>query len=116
MDYIVFNNMQFYAFHGVFTQEQKVGNTFLVDLKIGSDLSKECKSDQLEDAINYASVFDEVKLVMQTSCKLIEYLAENICHQLKLKFPRIQTIEIKVTKAYPPIIGQIENISVILNR
>jgi dihydroneopterin aldolase len=116
MDYLVFNNMQFYAFHGVFKQEQKVGNTFFVDLKIGSDLSIECKSDQLEDAINYASVFDEVKVVMQTSCKLIEHLAENICHQLKLKFPRIQTIEIKVTKANPPIIGQIGSISVILNR
>ena len=116
MDYLLLNHMQFHAHHGFYEQEQKVGNTYLVDLKIGYDFSKACKSDQLEDAINYASVFDEVRIMMQNSCKLIEHLAENICVNLKLKFPDIQTIEIKVTKVNPPIIGQVESVGVILHR
>jgi dihydroneopterin aldolase len=116
MDYLTLNNMQFYAYHGAYEQERKVGNIFIVDLKIGSDLTTECKSDKLEDAIDYASIFIEVKLLMQIPCNLLEHLAENICKQLKLKFSRIQTIEIKVTKLHPPILGQIESASVILNR
>ena len=116
MDYLLINNMQFHAFHGVFEQETKVGNTFFVDLKLGADLSKACESDQLEDAINYASVFNEVKSVMKKPCKLIEHLAENICQELKKAFPKIQTIEIKVSKINPPILGQLDSVSVILFR
>lgn len=110
------NNMQFHAFHGVYKQENIVGNTFLVDLKLGLDLSEACKSDLLESTINYASVFDEIKDVMGIPCKLIEHLAENICQRLKNNFKKIQTIEIKVTKVNPPIIGQLESVSIILFR
>jgi len=116
MDYLLINNMQFHAYHGVYQQETKVGNTYFVDLKLGLDLTKACKSDQLEHTVNYASVFDEVKLAMEIPCKLIEYLAENICTNLSKTFQQIQTIEIKVTKINPPIIGQLESVSVILLR
>ena len=116
MDYLLINNMQFYAYHGVYEQENKVGNNYLVDLKLGIDLSKACKSDLLEDTINYAAVFDKVTTVMNKPCKLIEYLAENICRELKSSFLEIQNIEIKVTKANPPIQGQVDSVSVILFR
>jgi len=116
MDYLLINNMQFHAYHGVYQQETKVGNTYLVDLKLGLDLTKACKNDQLEYTVNYASVFDEVKLAMETPCKLIEHLAENICTNLRNAFQQIQTLEIKVTKINPPIIGQLESVSVILFR
>ena len=116
MDYLQINKMQFHAFHGVYEQENKIGNTYIVDLKLGANYNNACKSDKLEDSINYASVFDEVKSVMNIPCKLIEHLAENICSRLKSKFPQIQTIEIKVTKKNPPISGQIESVSIILFR
>jgi len=116
MDYLVLNNLQFHAFHGVYEQEQKIGNTFLVDLKISADFSKACQSDQLEDAINYASVFEVVKEVMKTPCKLIEHVAENIGKEVKTQFPQVQSIEIKVTKINPPIVGQLDSVSIILQR
>ena len=116
MDYLLINNMQFHAFHGVYEQENKIGNTFLVDLKLGANLNKACQSDQLEDTVNYASVFDEVKSVMRKPCKLIEHLAENICREIKNTFPQIQTIEIKVTKINPPILGQLDSVSIVLFR
>ncbi|MCK9311046.1 MAG: dihydroneopterin aldolase [Bacteroidales bacterium] len=116
MDYLLINNMQFYAYHGVYEQENKVGNNYFVDLKLGIDLSKACKSDSLEDTINYAFVFEKVNAVMNKPCKLIEHLAENICQELKASFSEIKDIEIKVTKANPPIQGQIDSVSVILFR
>lgn len=116
MDYLLLNKMQFHAFHGVFEQEQKVGNTFFVDLKIGADFSKVCQSDDLEDTINYASIFHEVNIIMIKPCKLIEHLAENIAEHLKVKFSMIQTLEVKVTKINPPLKGQLESVSVILAR
>lgn len=116
MDYLLINNMQFFAYHGVYEQENKVGNNYSVDLKLGLNFEKACISDSLEDTVNYASIFDKVKTVMHIPCKLVEHLAENICQELKAAFPEIQSIEIKVTKKNPPIPGEIESISIILSR
>ena len=116
MDYLLLNKMEFHAFHGVFDQEQKVGNTFWVELKIGGDYATACKTDRIEDALNYAAVFNEVKEEMKIRCNLIESLAENICKRLKNKFQTIQTIDIKVTKQNPPIQGQLESVSIVLTR
>jgi len=116
MDFLTLNQMQFHAYHGVFEQERIVGNTYFIDLKIGADFSKACKTDQLEDTINYASVFHEIQEVMKSPCSLIEHVAENICLRLKSSFKEIQSIEIKLTKQNPPIPGQLESVSIILTR
>jgi len=108
--------MQFHAYHGVFEQEQKIGNTYFIDLKIGADFSKACNTDQIEDTINYASAFHEIQEEMKKPCCLIEHLAENICRRLKKSFMEIQSIEIKLTKQNPPLHGQLESVSIILNR
>lgn len=108
--------MNFYSFHGVNEQETKVGNTFIVNLKIGGDFSKACKSDNIEDAINYASIYDDLKKIMDEPCKLLEHLAEKICTKLKQTYQKIEVIEIKISKINPPILGQIESASIILTR
>jgi 7,8-dihydroneopterin aldolase/epimerase/oxygenase len=116
MDFLTLNHMQFHAYHGVFEQEQRIGNTYFVDLKIGADFSKACKTDLIEDTINYASVFHEIEQEMKKPCSLIEHLAENICQRLKSNFKDMQTIEIKLTKQNPPLQGQLESVSIILTR
>jgi len=116
MDFLTLNRMQFHAYHGVFEQEQKVGNTYFIDLKIGADFSKACKTDQIEDTINYASVFHEINEEMKNPCRLIEHVAENICQRLKTKFKECQSLEITLTKQNPPLQGQLESVSIILTR
>jgi 7,8-dihydroneopterin aldolase/epimerase/oxygenase len=116
MDFILLNNMQFHAHHGVFEQEKVIGNTYFVDLKLGGDFQKACKSDQIKDALDYSLVFHEVQEEMNINCNLIETLAENICKRLKSRFLTIQSLEIKVTKQNPPLKGQLDSVSVILLR
>lgn len=116
MDFLTLNHMEFHAFHGVFEQEQKIGNTYFIDLKIGADFSKACKTDAIEDTINYASVFHEIQEEMKNNGSLIEHVAENICQRLKKQFKEIQTLEIKLTKQNPPLQGQLQSVSVILTR
>ena len=56
--------MRFYAFHGVLTQETKVGNHYVVNIHIEADLSVACESDNVDDTINYAIIYDLVKIEM----------------------------------------------------
>ena len=112
--YILLENVEFYAYHGVFEQEKTVGNTFIVNLKIGADVSLAAESDNVADTISYAQVYEVVRREMEIPSKLIEHVAKRIIVRLKKEFPEIETVEIKLSKRNPPVGGQIEYASVIL--
>ena len=112
--YILLENIIIYAKHGVFPQEAVVGNTFIINLKIKADLSSPAKSDNLDDTINYASVFNIIKKEMSQPSKLIEHVGGRIITELKKKFLLIEEIELKISKQNPPVDGQVEYASVIL--
>lgn len=112
--FILLENLVFYANHGVFPQETTVGNVFTINLKIEINLEKPCNSDDLNDTISYAEVYENVKKEMMIPSKLLEHAAFRIIRRLKDKYPLIDEVEIKLSKRNPPIGGQSDSASVIL--
>lgn len=112
--YILLENITFFANHGVFPQEKIVGNVFVVSLKMKVDISKSCLSDELDDTISYAAVYEDVKIEVDKPSKLLEHVAYRIIRSLKHKYSGIEEIEIKLSKRNPPVGGQIDYASVIL--
>lgn len=111
---IELRSMNFYAYHGVAQQERVVGNNFVVDLIITAPLEAAVKSDNLDDTINYATVYEVVKREMMIPSKLIEYAAGRILKALKERFPAITDVEIRLSKLNPPFGGDIHSASIIL--
>lgn len=111
---IELKDMTFYAYHGAFTQERKVGNVFVVNLEITAPLSKAVESDDLNDTINYAEVYDIIKKEMNVPSNLLEHLAGRIMNSLKVSYPDIEHIVVKLSKQNPPFGGDIKYASVIL--
>lgn len=116
MDILRLNKMKFHAYHGCLAQEHVVGNDYEIDLGIKIDLKKACLSDNLNDTVNYALIYDEVKIIMNKRLQLIEFVAESIAQALKLKFPQIAEVEVRVRKMHPPIQGEIESAEIIIVR
>ncbi len=114
MQYIELKEMTFHAYHGVLEQERKVGNSYFVDLKLYFDFNKALNSDNLNDTINYASIYEIVKTEMLISSNLIEHVAGRIIKHLQKKFPIITEIEIRLAKKNPPIGGDIKETAVII--
>lgn len=112
--YILLENIEIYAHHGVMTQETLVGNTFILNLKIKANVSKATETDNLAETINYAKVYELLEEEMAVSSKLLEHVAGRIIKRLKKEFPQIEEIEIKLSKRNPPINGKVEYASVIL--
>ncbi|MDL2257415.1 dihydroneopterin aldolase [Bacteroidales bacterium OttesenSCG-928-I14] len=106
--------MNFFAFHGVMEQEKKVGNVFTVDLSLHLDLSAAVESDDLNDTINYATIYEIVKQEMETASNLLEHLAGRIIKAIKANFPQIEGIEITLAKRRPPFAADIKEASVTL--
>lgn len=49
--------MEFYGYHGVFPEENKLGQRFKVDLTVELDLKRAGESDDLEHSVNYGEPF-----------------------------------------------------------
>ena len=107
--------MKFYAYHGVAPQEQQVGNLFIVDLLLTVNVIQAIESDSLGDTVNYAEVYDVVKSEMEQPSKLIEHVAGRIVKALKIRFPKIEHVQIKLAKLNPPFGGDIQSAAVLLN-
>lgn len=112
--YIILDNVVFYAHHGVFAQETCVGNTFVVNLKLEVDVLKACQTDDVNDTISYADVYEIVKSEMNISSKLIEHAAYRIILRLRDVYPQIMHVELKLSKQNPPLGGQLDYASVLL--
>lgn len=117
MDKVFLREMQFYAYHGAYPEENRLGQRFTVDLELGLDLRRASLNDDLEQTVDYGAVYEVVSNVMQSRpVKLLESLAERVIQRLFIEFPSIETIWIRVTKPDPPIPGHYRAVGVELKR
>ena len=116
MAIIEIENIEFHANHGHYAEEQLIGNTFLVDLKIeyNSEISK--RSDNLKDAVNYQKAFEIVKREMGIKSHLLEHVSNRILESIFAELPGITIATVKVSKVNPPMGGKIEKVSVTLSK
>jgi len=116
MGFIQIENMEFYSFHGHFKEERIVGNKFIVDLTIETEMKVPMKSDNLADAINYQRVYEIVKQQMEMKSHLLEHIAGRILDAIYDEMGGIIKATVKVSKMNPPMGGKIGSVSVVISR
>lgn len=102
---ISIEDVRFYANHGVFEQEQVVGNEFSVSVSIEMPVIKTIENDDLADTISYADIYDVVSFEMKQTSKLIENVAYRILNSIRKKWNEVDKISVKVEKLSPPIMS-----------
>ena len=105
--------MEFYGYHGVFQEETKLGQRFIIDLEVETDLQQAGTTDNLEYSINYGQLYFDVKEIVEGEpLKLIEAVAEAIAKKMLNSYNRIQSVMVRVIKPDPPIPGHYQSVSV----
>jgi len=108
--------MEFYSFHGHFKEERIVGNKFLVDLTIETDMKRPAETDNLKDAVNYQHVYEIVKQQMEMKSHLLEHIAGRILDAMYADIEGIKKVTVKVSKLNPPMGGKIGSVSIVLTK
>ena len=101
--YIVLQDLRFHAYHGVLPQERLTGNDYVVNLRIGYDIGDAMLSDDVNDTLNYAEVYQLVSQEMAVPSGLIEHVAGRNGDRLFRLFPKIEKVELKIIKQNPPM-------------
>ena len=108
---IELKQLQFFSFHGLYAEERKVGEEFIVDLSV-KYISKQKAITSLDETINYETLYEIVKKEMSQPRALLETLAQSIADKIQHVFPLIKEIEIRIEKKNPPIVGFIGSVAV----
>lgn len=114
MEHIIrLKKISFYAYHGVFRQEQNIGGKFEADLDIYTDFSVAAEKDSLQHTIDYEKVYNTIlELSGQKKYHLIESLAAKVVDTLFDRFQNITKVAFRVRKNNPPIGGILDFVEV----
>ena len=117
MDQIKIENLEVYAYHGVFPEEKEKGQKFYINATMETDLRKAGRTDDLMASTHYG----EVALLLhekmtEQSYDLIERAAEVCAEAVLLKFPLIRSITLELRKPEAPIPLPFESVSVVIHR
>lgn len=104
--------MEFFALHGFYPEEQKIGCRYTVDLILTLPLRQPCETDILNHTINYEEVYKIVRREMEIPSKLIEHVAQRIIKALHDTYPQLQKTDIHLYKYNPPLGGQLSRVGI----
>lgn len=117
MDKIYINNLEFIGFHGVFPEEKKLGQKFLVSLELTVDTREAGKTGDLTKSVHYGLVAQDVgELFLKKSVDLIETCAEEIAELVLKKYDLVKEVKVTVKKPWAPLQMHFENVAVEITR
>ena len=117
MDTIQIKNLEVFGNHGVFPEETKLGQKFLVNAVLYTETREAGLTDDLTKSIDYGEICHEITGFMQMhTYQLIEAVAEHLAEHLLLHTPRLEKVELEILKPWAPIGLPFENVSVKITR
>jgi len=109
--------MTFFAYHGVKPEEKRLGQRFVVDVVVGTDLRGAGESDDVTKTLDYGRIYAVTREIMEgESMDLIEAVAEQVCAAVLALSPLAKEVATTVHKPAAPIPGMLDEASVRLVR
>lgn len=114
---IKIENLEVYAYHGVYPEENERGQNFYINAVLYADAREAGKRDDLELSTNYGDVcYFITDWMKQHTCRLIEAVAEQLAEAVLLKYSLVQALELEIRKPQAPIGLPFGSVSVHIRR
>jgi len=109
-------NMSFYGYHGVHSDERRMGRKFYIDVELTLDLKAAGASDDLNRTIDYGGVYGLIREIEGSKqYSLLEALAEEIARRILEQFPAQQVV-VRTRKSEVPVGGLMDYAEVEITR
>ncbi len=95
---------EFYAYHGVKSEEQSLGGKYEIDLDMYYKATEAVVNDDVQDALNYEEAMYCIEEVINSDpYHLVETIANEILNLAMEKFPQLIKATVRVRKMSVPI-------------
>ena len=116
-DEIHIENLQVFANHGVFPEENVLGQKFLVSAVLYGDTRAAGKADDLTLSTHYGEVSQFITSFLQEhTYKLIEAAAEHLAEEILLRYPLVHGVSLEIKKPWAPVKLPLDHVSVKIRR
>ena len=117
MDQIKIEDLEVFANHGVFPEENVLGQKFLVSIILYTNTRLAGQTDDLTASIHYGEVSQFVNDYMKRhTYKLIERAAESLAEELLLQTKHLKKVELELKKPWAPVGLPVKYVSVKIER
>lgn len=117
MDKIKIQNLEVFANHGVFPEENILGQKFVISATLYTDTRRAGKTDELTASIHYGEVSQFItKFLKEHTFKLLERAAESLAQELLLHTPGLEKVLLEIKKPWAPVGLPLETVSVEIER
>lgn len=117
MDKIRIENLEIFAKHGVFPEENFLGQKFVLSAVLHTDTRKAGLTDELSYSVHYGEVSHLIKKVVEENTwKLLETVAEATTKAILLSYPMVSQVDLTIKKPWAPIGLPLDTVSVEISR
>ena len=117
LDKIAIEGLEVFANHGVFPEENKLGQKFVVSVTLYTDTRRAGETDDLSASIHYGEAAHAIDEFMRVhTFKLIETAAESVAAMLLDRYPGAYGVRVKLEKPWAPVGLPLRTISVEIER
>lgn len=116
-DQIKITDLEVFANHGVFPEENKLGQKFLVSAVLYTDTRKAGKIDDLTASIHYGEVSAFItKYMKEHTYQLLERVAETLAEEMLKSISGLCKIDLEIKKPWAPVGLPLKTVSVKISR
>ena len=117
MGAIRIKGLEVFGHHGIFKEENMLGQKFIVDADLHLDVRKAAKKDEITESVHYGEICDFICEFMQKNTfKLLETVADKLAAALLMEYDLLWWVDLEVKKPFAPIPHSFDTISVRANR
>lgn len=114
MNIIKVKGIRSYSFHGCLNEETKIGGNYITDVEVYCDFKSAATDDDLLKTVDYVQIKEIVYSEMKKNKKLIESVAYSIVNRIKKNFKIVSKCKVEIQKINPPINGDVNCVSVVV--
>lgn len=111
---VALHGVEFFAYHGFYPEEQKIGNHFIVDIEVAFTPQGKVAADGLENTVNYEQLYDIACEEMKHPKKLIETVAQAMIDNVVKQYAFVNSVRLTINKLNPLIGAKTKSSSVTL--
>lgn len=116
-DRIELTGLECFGYHGVFAEEKRTGQPFIVDITCWLNFAEAAADDDLTKTINYAELAEVAAEVVEGPARdLIETVATDVANAAMRRFEELYAVEVTIHKPNAPIPRTFGDVAVVARR